>query len=527
MSRLPFVNYNNRSQQKQISVMGGYDCRLVAGENTFHDMQNMSSDFYPAISTRAARGPVIKQLTKPNGLFWKNGLAYVDGTDFYYKDEVVGTVEDSAKQMIGMGAYILIWPDKKYYNTSEVKADKEDSEDKKDRYGDLEKVFVQTAAATIAPVSEGATFVKITSAGLDFKQWDGVTIEGCTNESLNKTTVVQSVDKDCIVVTGVIDKSFTQDSGLKISTKVPDMDFVAESDNRIWGCSSAKHEIYTCKLGDPFNWSCYEGISTDSYTATVGSDGDFTGIVSHMGYVLFFKESTIHKMYGNKPSNFQLNSYSLPGVAAGCSKSIRIVNETLFYKSRNGVCTYDGSVPYVISEQLGTTAYVEAVSGQASGKYYVSLKDSSGMWSLFAYDPAAQMWCKEDTTHMQHTAYGDGQLYYIDGNNRLMTIRGSEEEQIEWYLESGELEENSLEKKYLSKLLFNMQLDRGAKVDVYISCDSDPLWRRKATVNATQHKTYAVPLIPARCSHFKYRLEGRGGFKLIGIGKYVEEGSEM
>lgn len=34
------------------------------------------------------------------------------------------------------------------------------------------------------------------------------------------------------------------------------------------------------------NWNCFEGIATDSYAASVGSDGDFTGCIGHMGYRL-------------------------------------------------------------------------------------------------------------------------------------------------------------------------------------------------------------------------------------------------
>ena len=36
-----------------------------------------------------------------------------------------------------------------------------------------------------------------------------------------------------------------------------------------------------------------------------------------------------------------------------------------------------------------------------------------------------------------------------------------------------------------------------------------------------------IPIIPRRCSQFEYRIEGRGGCKLYGISKFVEEGSEI
>ena len=66
--------------------------------------------------------------------------------------------------------------------------------------------------------------------------------------------------------------------------------------------------IYACKLGDPTNWFSYRGIAADSYAVTVGSDGAFTGAATCMGYALFFKENTLHKLCGTKPSDFQLTS---------------------------------------------------------------------------------------------------------------------------------------------------------------------------------------------------------------------------
>ena len=75
------------------------------------------------------------------------------------------------------------------------------------------------------------------------------------------------------------------------------------------------------------------GISTDSYAMTVCSGGDFTGACSHLGYVLFFKEDVIHRIYGTKPANYQLTNVESRGVEKGSEKSLVIVNETLYYKS--------------------------------------------------------------------------------------------------------------------------------------------------------------------------------------------------
>ena len=79
-------------------------------------------------------------------------------------------------------------------------------------------------------------------------------------------------------------KAPSADSRPSPRRSVPEMDFVIESGNRLWGCKygvvdgKAVNEIYASKLGDFKNWNCYAGRSTDSYVATRGSDGPFTGV---------------------------------------------------------------------------------------------------------------------------------------------------------------------------------------------------------------------------------------------------------
>ena len=73
------------------------------------------------------------------------------------------------------------------------------------------------------------------------------------------------------------------DIDVRLSRKVPDMDFVCEWNNRLWGCSSEKHELYASALGDPYNWNVFEGTSQDSYILTIGSTGEFTGICAYGG----------------------------------------------------------------------------------------------------------------------------------------------------------------------------------------------------------------------------------------------------
>lgn len=130
---------------------------------------------------------------------------------------------------------------------------------------------------------------------------------------------------------------------MKAERRVPDLEYLTECDNRVWGCSSSENVIYACKLGDPTNWFSYRGIAADSYAVTVGSDGPFTGAATCMGYALFFKENTLHKLYGSKPSDFQLSSLRCRGVARNAARSLCVLNETLYYLSSDGVMAWDAA----------------------------------------------------------------------------------------------------------------------------------------------------------------------------------------
>ena len=518
MSRLPFLQTAPRENSRQIGSFLGLNKNLVINENEFSDMKNLSSDRFPAICTRQARGVVQKTLAKPHGLFCKNGLLYVDGTKLYYKGQEIATVTDTDKTMVGLGAYVVVFPDKIMYNTSDgtVKS--------------LEASWTQSANATFAPLQSGSTMVKIscTGIGTKFSQYDGVTISGCTNDSFNKSATIQELADDYIVVIGDLTEQFSQTSGLKITRTVPDMDYVCESENRLWGCSSKKHEIYASKLGDPSNWQAFEGISTDSYAVTVGSDGDFTGCISHLSYVMFFKGDTIHKVFGDKPSNYRVNtSTPMRGVREGCERTLCVVNETLLYVSRNDICSYDGAQPESISNALFGMGFQAGVAGQYMGKYYASLQDKSGEWGLYVFDLEKQMWHKEDGLHAIHMAYGEGELYCIDDQGNLFTIAGDREELIPWMMETGDLLEGAVQYKHVKRLMFRLQMSPGAEANVWISYDGSPQWHKEATCTSKAYRTHVLNVIPARCQSYRIRITGHGEMALIALAKVIGEGSEI
>jgi len=107
-------------QRAGVEQFGGLDRRPGSGAGSLEHMENLWSSGYPALETRPLRRTVT-QLTKPNGMTEKDGLFWVDGTALYVNGAKTGLVlTDSRKQLVSMGAYLLIFPDKKYINTQDL-----------------------------------------------------------------------------------------------------------------------------------------------------------------------------------------------------------------------------------------------------------------------------------------------------------------------------------------------------------------------------------------------------------------------
>ena len=381
-------------------------------------------------------------------------------------------------------------------------------------------------------------YVKISGTGLgaSFADNDGVTISGMSDSNLNGDFVVVDCGLDYIIVTAIIDANTSQTTAVTVARVIPTMDFVTECNNRIWGCSSANHEIYACKLGDPKNWNVFAGISTDSYAATVGSGGNFTGAATHMGYVLFFKENCIHKLYGTQPSNFVLSEDAVRGVASGSERSIAVVNETLFYHSYSGVCAYGMALPESISNNLGTGAYTDVVAGKCVNKYYMSAKNAALTYEMFVYDTKTGAWMKEDTKRASYMASIEDDLYFIDTDGYLWSVSGnitdyastpSAETAFTWMLETGDIGLTLPDNKYISKVHLMMAAAVGASITVQMAYDGGAFATVATLTSLPTKNVKPIPFVTPRCRTLKIKLTGSGIVKLYGITKTIESGSDV
>lgn len=563
---LPALSEIAKSRDYQIEFKG-YNHNLYVNETQFYDTQNLCATNYPVMSPRAARG-AVRTLAKPQGIFARNRLCWVDDGQFYFGGEAYGgKLTEGEKQFVGMGAYVLIFPDGMRFNTSTKETDYLAAEWSTDGAvtmtmcrldgADYENVTVSETApeepasgmywmdtssgAHVLKLYSGETWIVIATTyvrieaegiGKGFKTGDVVEIAGAIEESLNGAHAIEAVTDNSITVIGIIEQTAAQYGGLSVKRSVPEMDFVCELNNRVWGCSSKKHEIYACKLGDATNWTAYSGLASDSYAATIGSAGDFTGCCSFGGQVLFFKEDMLHKVMGSKPSNFQITDMPVRGVQKGSEKSLCVVNESLLYKSRESVVVYDGGAPTDISDALGTGEFTDAAAGALGDRYYISMRDEDDKWHLFVFDEAKGLWFREDGTHATHFAQVNGQLYFLNDGGQMTAVRGLQEpgadaeKTIEWYAETGDMLVNMPDNKYVSRIQIRAGVEKDARLKLEMQYDSDGVWIPIFERGYSRKASFTVPIIPMRCDHFRMRISGRGRSCIYAISKEIEKGSE-
>ena len=572
-------------EQLVTDTFAGYNHNLRIADGEFYETENLTSDFYPLLSQRADRA-MVGAFAGLQGLLAKDALAWISGGVLYYNAQSMSpymggvTLTAGEKQMVSMGAYICVFPDGWYFNTEDytdngymghenavscaqtaltIKVCTVD--------GQIITISYRQQATPDSPANDAywldtgrhelkqwsavqsqwvtipTGYVKLEANGIGagFKQYDGVQLSGLTGTDqvlkLNGSHVLQDVGDNYLVIIGILDADAEQTTGtVKAARVVPEMDYITECGNRLWGCrygvSGGKtvNELYCCKLGDFKNWACYQGVSTDSWRASCGTDGRFTGAATLADSPIFFKEDCFHRVYPSAQGAHRVVEQKARGVQRGSERSLAVIADRLYYKARDGVCVYDGSLPYLISDAFGTELYRSAAAGGVRGKYYISMQDGADAWHLFVYDTSRGFWLREDSLHVTRFAALDDELYMLRADGRLLSAYGSggtPEVAFSWSATTGIMTCGLVGKKYVTRLNLRMQLPRGSKCDFWIEYDSSGQWEHAGHMDGWGARTFLLPVKPRRCDHLRFRISGTGAFKLFSIGRVLEEGSDV
>ncbi len=654
MPTYPTIQETARSQQVT-DTFGGYNHNLKIPEGEFYEMENLCGDDYPLLATRKQRNTLQVSAENLQAMVSKGDeLYYIAGYDsttktrgFYAGDEKVMDLAYAGglKRFVSMGAYLLIWPDKVWYNTSDG------------THGNMEKMF-SAAAGTyldhnltsssgpdgqevydiyvlwyIRPCSRDGKIVYTTGANYGEKRV--VVVDGIEYHYLNFVKpkepkngdayidretrtpyIYNDISKDwsaqdvpvmwleckgigsafapgdCIRVSGIDPGTYSglnvgdnpsdgvyrevlvtgenyivldayapaeahgimndtppAEGYVKAAMDIPDMDYVIEAQNRLWGCKYGTvngklvNEIYASALGRFDVWRKYAGVSTDSYAASIGSDGRWTGAVNYQGYPLFFKEDRMHKVYVSASGAHRIQEYTMRGVQPGGAKSLAVVNGVLFYKARDCVCAYDGSgAPTDVSEKLNLNSLsrpgsTTSIAAAYRDKYYLYLQMNTPPGSrLLVLDTRRGAWYRENlpigsiidfTEFMGSLLCAAGGIEEIAHDNQVSELIGTEEGNVAWSCETGLIGYSTVEQKYVSRFNIRMSLARDAYMDVLVQYDSDGVWHNQGRIQGVGTRTFMLPVRPRRCDHFRIRLEGSGNVRIYSFAKIFEAGSDV
>jgi hypothetical protein len=361
-----------------------------------------------------------------------------------------------------------------------------------------------------------------------FKQGDAITITGCTAQaSNNKDIVIKGLTATEITVAENTFTAATETSNeITLERKIPDMDFICESENRLWGCSNDAQTLYASSLGDPTNFNVFEGLSTDSYALAVGSEGSFTGCCKLSSSVLFWKETKLHKILGSYPAEYSLYTYDIEGLRSGCHKSLQVINDVLFYMGLHGVYAYSGGTPSLVSANFGNHDFTNAVAGTDGDSYYLSVKEGTKK-HLFIYETRAGIWVHEDTICCADFARIGKDLYMLkDDGDVYLTVGSTDDAAIEWLAQFTPFYETVQGRKIHSKMILRLELPAGSYVAASVRFDSGP-WREAAKIVGKTDDAVPLRILLDRCDKFEMKLTGKGPCTILSMMREFSVGSEV
>lgn len=612
-----------------VSQFRGLNEKARADESEFSDMINMSSEHFPLMASRNCRAKLLESKNKITAITNKEAFIHCEVLGAYNRFYINGkeitalrsTNTKDERKIVGMGAYEVIFPDKKYVNTLDytdcgslenVRSSGELGYDgtetqrviltpctiegkninattvsktapEKPENGEVwadtsgEKTVIKKwDSGTSQWVAMSTTYIKITrnntSIGNGFKKWDAVSVSGIENPKILKNQnydtdaddrvkkqvealntdglIVYDVAPGYIVVAGILDSQCYITSGeVKVKRKVPDMDFVVECNNRLWGCKYGEvngkivNEIYCCRQGDFKNWYAYLGVSTDSYAVTVGSEGSFTGAAVFNKCPVFFKQNYIHQIYGSSPSSFQMVTTNCEGVEKGQGDSVCVADNVLYYKGPTGFFAFSGTLPQKISRNLKNVRFTKVIGEGVGDKVYWACGETDGSKMIYVYDTYNGVWHKEDILPVKAFSRDGHILYMLTEENGISTVwsvtgetdtsfkLGDEtfpqlEQQVPWGAESVDIGYGDSNMKYISSLTIRAILSEGAKMAVSVSCDGEDFVTMGEIFGEEGVHTRALSFSPGRCERFRYRIEGVGDVKIISVKKKFIQGSD-
>lgn len=464
---LPFMRSKNATKEYSITKFGGINKSFSQGINEFSDGYNMTSEFFPALSS--VRGNEVFEKTQNvicgAGFYDKLYTLEQDENDpdnlhiMCDGDSLASfeTEKEGKRKAEFMKDEFLVIPDNVIFHTDSSEISMGSFCQTINKENTLEKYMAENPSATnfpnpsltwysshlahnaiiaeqtkysysgqsyilynfslsgqfkpgdvitlkmnVAPlgdstVSERQTYIHKMEKGLTLKIKDLTEITHYTASGNKITEIISIVFEDNSIDLDIFDEVLVMN--VTIEKTMPDFNDICCFENRMWAVTDS--EICASKLADCSQWENftadqYGTLPSSSFRTGVESDGSFTAITAYNGNVMAFKEDCIHKIYGSEPAEYKLNRINCPGVKKGCRDTVAVAGGILFYMSKSGIYSYNGSSFKLISNPINIGEY-EVVTANGDERYYRLVAKKGNETSVFVYDTRYGLWNKNLT----------------------------------------------------------------------------------------------------------------------------------
>ncbi|MBR4439157.1 MAG: hypothetical protein IKS88_00985 [Clostridia bacterium] len=496
---LPKIKYNETKKVARTEYFGGLNLTDMLKEGELTDCSGLTGERAPFLSPRYA-DLLAHTFGVPRGMTAADGKLYVAAdTDLWSFDGTTATrvmtgLTQTKKSFAFVGGALCVFPDKRWYRPATSES------------GSLE----HTETFTGFTLTENS-LTRTDGADFGFKVNDGVALSGAGLSAGNRVSaVVTGVSGSALTFAGAPFTAETGNGSVTVSRLLPDLEFVCEHDNRLWGV--AGNRVYASWLGDPTNFYAYDTSHAQaSYFADVGSGGAFTGVASCPSYVAFMKADRVHKLYGSKPSNYRLTSSSVNGCEAGSGASVFVVNDNVVYNGADGLYAYNGGEPEYLSAKTGRLGS-DAAAVCMNGVVYVAAT-KGGVRKLFTYDLRRERWLCDGVKDVYALAVCAGSVWYLTSAGKLYELGGGDTV-CDWSATLAPFVENAETRRYV-RVRLKIWLAEGASVKVTADNGSgkESIYLRRAD----EDRRYELPLPLYTGSALRVSLSGSGKCLIKGV----------
>lgn len=285
----------------------------------------------------------------------------------------------------------------------------------------------------------------------------------------------------------------------------------------------------------------------DSYTASIGEDGEWTGCIAYQGRPMFFKEHMIYTVLGSYPAQYQISKQETMGIRKGGGACV--FNQVLYYSSYEGICRYTGSIPQVISHECGD---IDATAIGGAGHILYIAKDKD----VYTYDTERGQWHHEVADKVDYI-YGHKTQTWITKRSAANEVKlySTEEDgggYVEWYAVTPLLKISNPDSAYISEIQLRTLFVKGISLKVYVNYDEGSFqevktleagstwrdlvndrWEEVATLTWAQVAgskqgvfPYTIHIRLKRSTTCRIKLVGKGDIQLISLTKHWRLGSD-